>query len=174
MWAKFSYVGKEIRFITKLFKNTNIKIAFTTDNTVGKRLTVKQETLQSKYERSCVYQLTCPECKMKYTRQTGRPFKVRFQEHLRDFKYKNSRSKFAQHLIDNKHAISKLEDLTEVVHVTKKGKMMGTLEGFHIYKETKAGNQINDRLAVRENAVFETVVQEDPYRGRAAPPQPSS
>ena len=25
----------------------------------------------------------------------------------------------------------------EVVHVTKKGKMMDTLEGFHIYKEIK-------------------------------------
>ena len=33
----------------------------------------------------------------------------------------------------------------EVVHVTKKGKMLDTLEGFHIYKETKASNQINDK-----------------------------
>ena len=67
-----------------------------------------------------------------------------------------------------------MEDIMEVVHVTKKGKMLDTLEGFHIYKETKAGNQINDRLTVRENAIFETTVQEDPYRGRAAPPQPNS
>jgi len=62
----------------------------------------------------------------------------------------------------------------EVVHVTKKDKMMDTLEGFNIYKETKAENQINDRLTVRENAVFETIVQEDLYRGRAAPPQQNS
>ena len=110
---------------------------------------------------------------MKYTGQTGRPFKVRFQEHVWDFKY-NNRSKFAQHLIDNKHAIGKMEDIMEVVHVTKKGKMMDTLEGFHTYKETKAGNQINDRLTVRKNAIFETIVQEDPYRGHAAPPQPNS
>ena len=67
-----------------------------------------------------------------------------------------------------------MEDKMEVVHVTKKGKMMGTLEGFYIYKETKAGKQINDRLSVRENAIFETKIQEDPYRGRAAPPQPNS
>ena len=51
---------------------------------------------------------------------------------------------------------------------------MDALEGFHIYKETKAGNQINDRLTVRENALFETIIQEDPYRGRAASPQPNS
>jgi hypothetical protein len=47
-----------------------------------------------------------------------------------------------------------MEDIMEVVHVTKKGKLMDTLEGFHIYKETKANNQINNRLTVRENAVF--------------------
>ena len=29
-WAKFTYVRKETRFITKLFRNTNVKAAFTT------------------------------------------------------------------------------------------------------------------------------------------------
>jgi len=69
-----------------------------------------------------------------------------------------------------------MEDIMEVFHVKKKGKMLDTLEGFHIYeyKETKAGNQINDKLAVRENAIFETIVQEDPYRGSTAPPQTNS
>jgi len=79
-----------------------------------------------------------------------------------------------QHLIDNKHVIGNMADIMEVVHMKKKGKMLDTLEGFHIYKETKAGNQINDKLTVRENAIFETIVQEDPYRGSTAPPQPNS
>ena len=149
-----------------------MKIAFTTNNTIEKHLAVKQETHQSKYDRSGVYQLMSPKCKMKYTGQTGKPFRVRFQEHVRDFKY--NRSKFAQHLIDNKHAIRNMEDIMEVVHMTKKGKKLDTLEGFHIYKETKASNQINDKLMVRENAIFETTVQEDPYRGSTAPPQPNS
>ena len=139
-WAKFTYIGKETRFVTKLFKNTNVKAALTTNNTIGKYLTIKQGTPQNKYEKSGVYQLTCPDCRMKYTGQTGRPFEVRYQEHLRDFKYNNNKSKFAQHLIDNKHAIGRLEDIMEILHITQKGKMMDTLEGFHIYKETKAGN----------------------------------
>ena len=62
----------------------------------------------------------------------------------------------------------------EVVHVKKEGKMLDTLEGFHIYKKTKAGNQINDKLTVREDEIFETIAQEDPYRGSTAPPQPNS
>jgi len=41
-WAKFMYAGKETRFIKKLF-DTNVKIAFTTDNTTEKCLALKQE-----------------------------------------------------------------------------------------------------------------------------------
>ena len=107
------------------------------------------------------------------TGQTGRPFKVRFQEHLQNFKCKNN-SKFAQHPIDNKHAIGPMEDIMEVVHVTKKCKLIDTLECFHIYKETKAGNQISDRLTAEENAMFKTIIQEDPSWGRSALTQPSS
>jgi len=55
----------------------------------------------------------------------------------------------------------------EVVHVEKKGKMLDTLEGFHIYKETKPGNQIKDKLTVRENAISESIVQEGPYSSTA-------
>jgi len=67
-----------------------------------------------------------------------------------------------------------MEDIMEVIHVKKKGKMLDTLGGFHIHKETKASNLINDKITVRENAIFETIVQEDPYRGSTAPPQPNS
>jgi hypothetical protein len=37
-WAKFTYTGRETRTITKLFKNTNIKIAHTTNNNLRKLL----------------------------------------------------------------------------------------------------------------------------------------
>jgi hypothetical protein len=46
-WAKFSYIGKEKRFITKLFKNTDVEVTFTTDNTIERRLVTKHGTHQS-------------------------------------------------------------------------------------------------------------------------------
>jgi hypothetical protein len=64
-----------------------------------------------------------------------------------------------------------MENIVDIVHITGKGRMMNAIESFHIYNETKANNQINDRLTVRENAIFEAIVQEDPYRGHAAPSQ---
>jgi hypothetical protein len=156
-----------MRFITKLFKNTNVKITFTTDNTIERCLATKLGTDQNKYDKNGIYQLTCPDCKKKYTGQMGRPFKVRFQEHLRDFKHGNNRSKFAQHLLENRHAKGPMEDIMDVFHITNKGKMTDTLERFYIYKETKSNNEINDKLTVKSNAIFETVVHEDPNRGHS-------
>jgi hypothetical protein len=66
-----------------------------------------------------------------------------------------------------------MEDIMAVVHVTKKGKLMDALECFHICKENNAGNQINDRLTAKENAIFETIIQEDTYKRRLAPSQSS-
>jgi hypothetical protein len=61
-----------------------------------------------------------------------------------------------------------MEDMMDNVHITNNGKMMDTLERFSIYKETKS-NQINDKLTVKPNTIFETVVHEDPYREQTDP-----
>jgi hypothetical protein len=73
--VKFTYTGKEVRTSTKLFKHTNLNIAFTPRNTIG-RLLSQDPHIQNRnlYNRSGVYQLTCPTCKMKYIGQTGRSF----------------------------------------------------------------------------------------------------
>jgi hypothetical protein len=44
-WAVFTYVGKQTRHISKLFKNTNIKPALTTTNTLKKHLFPNQRTI---------------------------------------------------------------------------------------------------------------------------------
>jgi hypothetical protein len=51
------------------------------------------------------------------------------------------------------------------IHFTNKGKMMDTLEKFYIFRETKMGNQIKDKVATKPNVIFETVGREDPHRG---------
>jgi len=91
-WAKFMYVGKETRFITKLFKHTNVKVTFSTNNTISRHLTCEQKTPQPIYDKCGVFQLTCPDCKMTYTGQTGRPFKTRYKEHMRDFSVRGVRA----------------------------------------------------------------------------------
>jgi hypothetical protein len=114
-WAKFTYVGKETKFITELFRNTSLKIAFTTQNTIGKLLSKQQNHNQNKFVKCGVYQLTCLDCNKNYIGQTDRPFHLRFQEHFCDHKYANNKSKFAQHLLDNKNSISPIENIMDVL-----------------------------------------------------------
>ena len=53
----------------------------------------------------------------------------------------------------------------DIIHITRKGKMVDTIEEFYIYRETKLNKQINDKLTVKPNVIFETVVQQDPHGG---------
>ena len=62
---------------------------------------------------------------------------MRFKEHFRDYKYKNVKSNFAQHLVDDNHTFRPIHEIMDILDITKKGKLMDTLEGFHIYDETK-------------------------------------
>ena len=84
-WAMFTYVGKETTYITNLFKRTDVKIAFWTNNTVQKLLMHNRQTTDI-HSRSGVYKLTCPDSKKAYVGQTGRSFAIRFQEHKMTFK----------------------------------------------------------------------------------------
>jgi hypothetical protein len=65
----------------------------------------------------------------------------------------------------NQHSFGPMEDIMDIVHVINKGKMMDTLERYYIYKETKSNNQINDKLTVKPNAIFKTLIHEASHRG---------
>ena len=129
-WVKFTYIGKETRAITKAFRNTSVNISLST-NTLSNLITIRCHSNKNKYDNSSVYQLTCPTCHKKYTGQTGRSFNTRFQEHFRDFKYRNNKSTFAQHLLENRHAIGSMEDMMETVYITKRSHLMDTGKILH-------------------------------------------
>ena len=101
---------------------------------------------------------------MKYVGQTERSFYTRFHEHFRDFKYANQKSKFAQNLLENNHSIGPIDNIMEVLHHTKKGKLMDTLERFHIYKVTHENIQINDKNKSRPNVIFDKIIQGETNR----------
>jgi len=61
-----------------------------------------------------------------------------------------------------------MNDPQETLHTKSKGRMMDTLETFYIFRETKVNNQINDRLIIKPNILFETIVQKDHHRGLPA------
>ena len=74
----------------------------------------------------------------------------------------NHRSKFAQHVLDEGHALGPMIDIMDVVHIVEKGRMLDTLEKYYIYRETQSGSQINDKLMVQKNPIFETLIRHTP------------
>jgi len=159
-YAKFTYFGKETWAITKLFKETQLQVAYKVSNTINKRLTSNpnnRKPQQQQYEQSGVYSLSCPDCHMQYIGQTGRSFQIRFKEHFHDFKYNIRKSNFATHLLDNNHSIGPINEIMKILYTTTKGRFMDTIERFHTYKETRANNQINDKNTVKPNAIFDVI-----------------
>jgi hypothetical protein len=100
-WATFTYIGKETRKITKLFKDTKLKIAFRTRNTIQKL--VRQHPQKDKYSDSGIYQMKCLDCLLKYIGQTGRTFQTRYKEHIHEIRNNNSKSGNSNHILNTGH-----------------------------------------------------------------------
>lgn len=66
-----------------------------------------------------------------------------------------------------------MDDIMEILHVTNKRRSMDTIGEFHINKETKNCNQINDKNTVKPNIMFDIVVRGEPDRAHTLT-QPSN
>jgi hypothetical protein len=148
-------VGKETRAITKLFKNTNLRIAYKTNNTLQKHLEVKNID-PDKYSHSGIYEMKCNSCHLKYIGQTGRNFKTRYKEHIHAI-HTNKTSKYAQHILETGHTYGTIEDTLNILHCEKKGPLLNTLEQFHIHRLTKDRSQLNDTYTDTYNHIFDLI-----------------
>ena len=101
IWVPYTYSGSYVRKITKLFKNTNIRIAFRVKHTLGKIL--NREHNINPYEQSGVYKLTCQTCQHVYIGQTGRKLTTHYNEHIQSIRINKDDSAYAQHILNNRH-----------------------------------------------------------------------
>jgi hypothetical protein len=108
-WVTFTYIGKETRHITKLFKNTTVKTAYKTRNTVKRLLQPKlQQERENKYNRPGAYKLKCNEFHLQYVGQKGLSFLTRYKEHIRAIKYNKDSTAYAQHILNTGHSYGKI------------------------------------------------------------------
>jgi hypothetical protein len=52
----------------------------------------------------------------------------------------------------------------DVLHIAKKEGMLNALEKFCIFREAKRDNQINDKLSIQSNPIFEALIPSTTYR----------
>jgi hypothetical protein len=95
--VSFTCVGKETKFIIKLFNNTNANISYTATNTIENPLAFKQQECVDKYSGNGIHTLKCPDFGQRYVGQIERSFTTRCKEHLQSYKHQHQNSKFSQH-----------------------------------------------------------------------------
>ena len=118
-WATFTYIGKETTYITNLLKNTDLKIAMRTNNSIQKILMHNKQLTNKadKYTPSGVYKLTCPDCNKTYVGQTGGKFLARFNENKATFRTNSQNSNFAKHLIEHTHSFGPIQDTMQILQL---------------------------------------------------------
>jgi hypothetical protein len=154
-WATFTYNGRETRKITKLFRDTTLKIAFRTKNTIHNIL--KPQPQIDKYNKSGIYQMKCKDCPMKYIGQTGRTFNTRYKEHIYDIKSNSNNTGYSKHILDTRHSYGPMVDTMDVIRINNKGKYLNTLEKYYIYKISRKGLHMNDMNINEHNPLFEVL-----------------
>jgi hypothetical protein len=154
-WATFTYYGKEIRQISKLFKDTQLKIVLCTGNTISNIL--KHHTQTDKYNNSGIYQIRCLDCPLKYIGQTGRTFNIRYKEHIHAFRNNNSNSGYSNHILNTGHTYDIINDTMDVLMTGRMGRHLNTLEKYHIYKISRNNLYKNGTHIEVHSPIFQTV-----------------
>jgi len=71
-WATFTYHSPKVRMITNLFKQTDIKIAIKSTNTLQQLIKPKFQDTTQEHDKSGIYKMTCKTCNIAYIGQTSR------------------------------------------------------------------------------------------------------
>jgi hypothetical protein len=131
-WTTFTHYSQQIRKITNLFKNTNIRIAFRSTNTI-KRITKRKTNNSSPdYDKSGIYKIKCNTCHRSYIGQTKRSLKLRYQEHFRYIRNNNPQSAYAQHILNNRHEYGPMHNTMELLKQINKTKFLIPYEQLYI------------------------------------------
>ena len=157
-WASFTYIGKETTYITNLTKNTDLKIAIRSKNTLHKQLRNKHMPTD-KYTRSSAYKLTCPDCNMAYVGQTARNFNEGYKEHKNAFKTNSHISNYAKHILKQSHTLGPIQQTKQILQFQDKGSHLNTIERFFIYAEFLKNTHLNDEHSISPNKIFEALLK---------------
>lgn len=142
--------------IANIFKKHNIILSYKTTSPLRKFLVNSKDKIPILH-RSGVYCLSCnhPGCNTCYIGQSGRRIATRVSEHNKiiekninqDINDLNSKSTFANHVVNEHHSFDPVSD-TKVLHCCNKGIMLNLLEILEIQKALRNPNLncINDQV----------------------------
>jgi hypothetical protein len=98
-------------------------------------------------------------CDQVYIGQTGREFKTRFKEHIRDIRCNQNKSKHAKHILSHNHEYGTVENTMDIIIIASKGENLDVLKRFYIYKVSKSQIVINEQYTTDSNVLFDLIIK---------------
>jgi phosphoribulokinase len=157
-WATFTYASPRIRKTTNLFKHTNIKIAFKSNNTISQLMKPDSKNNTPTYNKSCIYQLNCNTCKLAYVGQTSRNLKLLSQEYMRYIRNNKPQSAYAQHILQNQHEYGTMDNIMTLLKPLKNNTMLIPCEQFFIQSLHQEGKLIAGQHPGEPNLLFQLAI----------------
>ena len=145
-----TYYGRCSEKIGNFLNKLNIKIAYKTNNSLGKSIKNNKTKLE-KNKKSGIYKLTCGDCPKTYIGQTGRNFGKRLKEHQSSFIKGKTDSNYANHLLEYNHNFN---HNFEILHTEKKGFKLNLLESLEINKLKSSKNLLNEQLDLNNSPLL--------------------
>lgn len=156
-YTSFTYVNEDTYKLTNMLKRKyGITPAYATRNTIKNFIHNSNIENFNEFDRSGVYKLTCQQsnCGAEYVGQTGRAFKVRYNEHVKG-KIRNRPTAFSDHICDNNHGFTNIEQEMKVLHFVAKGRRLNTLEAAEIHLNKSVNiNNLNEQTIFNSNILF--------------------
>jgi hypothetical protein len=130
-WITYEYQSPLVRKVTKIFKHTNLHIAYRASHTLYNLLkTSKQKN--DKYSASGICVLKCAVCDKICVGQTGSNLKTRFLEHHTYIKTNNPKPAYTLHIVNNRYEFSPIDGTNQLIKPCNKGCRMNCMENFYI------------------------------------------
>jgi hypothetical protein len=105
--------------------------------------------------------LKCFSCEQNYIGQTGRSFKIRYNEHIRDIRFNKEKSKYASHILQFSHEYGPIDNTMNILKTLNKGIFLDVIERFHIYKTSKVKPIINEQHVDEYNILFKILLKHE-------------
>jgi hypothetical protein len=153
-WATFTYHSSKDRKITTPFKQTDIKLAFKSTNTLQQLTKTKNHETTQDHDKSGTYKLKCKTCNRAYIGQTSRNLTLRYREHIRYIKNSDPQSAYALHILQDVHEYGSLKDTMSLLKPIHKTTMLIPYEQLLIQTFHQNGNLIPEQNCGEQNPLF--------------------
>ena len=138
-----TYYNPKIRKIANLFQSTNIRITFSTNNTIYDIFKVRTNNINT-CMTSGIYQLQCQTCHPSCIDQIGRHLQQRYKERIRYINSNNRQSAYALQNLHNQHDYGPMNVTVSLLHPDNKHRRLNSLENFYVWLFQRHNAIINE------------------------------